>query len=29
MVRHARWKLARDKKVAQGIAEDPEVERRR
>ncbi|MET9926231.1 MULTISPECIES: helix-turn-helix transcriptional regulator [unclassified Streptomyces] len=29
MVSHARWKLARDEKVAQGIAEDPEVERRR
>ncbi|MER6640154.1 helix-turn-helix domain-containing protein [Streptomyces microflavus] len=30
MVSHARWKFARDEKVAQGIAEDPpEVERRR
>ncbi|MBM7054839.1 helix-turn-helix domain-containing protein [Streptomyces durocortorensis] len=29
MVSHARWKLARDEKAAQGIAEDPEVERRR
>ncbi|WGP10205.1 helix-turn-helix domain-containing protein [Streptomyces sp. SH5] len=29
MVSHARWKLARDERVAQGIAEDPEVERRR
>ncbi|ARF72651.1 transcriptional regulator [Kitasatospora albolonga] len=29
MVSHARWKLARDEKVAQGIAEAPEVERRR
>ncbi|MGW4628990.1 helix-turn-helix domain-containing protein [Streptomyces rubiginosohelvolus] len=29
MASHARWKLARDEKVAQGIAEDPEVERRR
>ncbi|MFJ1589914.1 helix-turn-helix domain-containing protein [Kitasatospora albolonga] len=29
MVSHARWKLARDEEVAQGIAEAPEVERRR
>ncbi|MFC9178203.1 MULTISPECIES: helix-turn-helix transcriptional regulator [Streptomyces] len=29
MVSHARWKPARDEEVAQGIAEDPEVERRR
>ncbi|MET9207606.1 helix-turn-helix transcriptional regulator [Streptomyces bacillaris] len=29
MVSHARWKFARDEKVAQGIAESPEVERRR
>ncbi|MCX4550992.1 helix-turn-helix transcriptional regulator [Streptomyces sp. NBC_01387] len=27
MVSHARWKLARDKKTAQGIAEDPGVAR--
>lgn len=29
MVSHAHWKLARDRKVAQGIAEDPEVAKRR
>ncbi|MFJ9621675.1 helix-turn-helix domain-containing protein [Streptomyces sp. NPDC101181] len=29
MVSHARWKLSRDEKVAQGISEEPEVERRR
>lgn len=29
MVSHARWKVARDEKVARGIAESPEVERRR
>ncbi|WP_327367514.1 helix-turn-helix domain-containing protein [Streptomyces sp. NBC_01217] len=29
MVSHAHWKIARDKKVAQEIAEDPDVEKRR
>lgn len=29
MVSHAHWKIARDKKVAQGIAEDPAGEKRR
>lgn len=29
MVSHAHWKIARDKEVAQGIAEDPELEKRR
>ncbi|MBT2395433.1 helix-turn-helix domain-containing protein [Streptomyces sp. ISL-100] len=29
MVSHAHWKLARDRKVAQGISEDPEVTKRR
>ncbi|MGW1847249.1 helix-turn-helix domain-containing protein [Streptomyces sp. NPDC001966] len=29
MVSHAHWKIARDKKVARGIAEDPELEKRR
>ncbi|MFE6729280.1 helix-turn-helix domain-containing protein [Streptomyces californicus] len=29
MASHARWKLARDEKVARGIAEGPEVERLR
>ncbi|MFF9318698.1 helix-turn-helix domain-containing protein [Streptomyces sp. NPDC014735] len=29
MVSHAHWKIARDKKVAQGISEDPDLEKRR
>ncbi|MCX5201122.1 helix-turn-helix domain-containing protein [Streptomyces sp. NBC_00237] len=29
MVSHAEWKRSRDRKVAEGIAEDPERERRR
>lgn len=29
MVSHARWKLSRDRQVAEGLAEGPEVTRRR
>jgi ribosome-binding protein aMBF1 (putative translation factor) len=29
MTNHARWKLARDKQVSEGISEGPEVERMR
>ncbi|MBA2950410.1 helix-turn-helix domain-containing protein [Streptomyces himalayensis] len=29
MVGHSQWKLSRDKKIAQGIAEGPETERMR
>ena len=29
MTSHARWKLARDKQIAEGISESPEVERMR